>query len=173
MTDDFEELPYKVGRMDGDQRRYYRNRPMAQTFANRGAELYGGAIVSSGVELEPDHGFVAILYSEGPLPSAWEEGYEVRDVRRPQEPEPTPGNWAQRPTGARHSAKSPPVGTSTPTAPSKGATARVWAIADELNESSPLTRADRAKVIDKCIEAGINKSTAATQWSKWAKAKGL
>ena len=60
-------------------------------------------------------------------------------------------------------------------APSKGATAKVWQIADELHnsESGPLVRSDRPRVIAACVEQGINKATASTQWSRWAKARGV
>lgn len=57
--------------------------------------------------------------------------------------------------------------------PSGGATARVHSIADEMHKETPLTRADRARVIEACEAAGINKSTAATQWSKWARNNNL
>lgn len=53
--------------------------------------------------------------------------------------------------------------------PSKGATARVWAIADEVTGDGAV---DRGAIIDACVKAGINKSTAATQYSKWKKARG-
>lgn len=41
----------------------------------------------------------------------------------------------------------------------------VWAIADEM------TGADKAAVIAACVEKGVNKSTAQTQYYRWAKAK--
>lgn len=60
----------------------------------------------------------------------------------------------------------------------KGATGRVWAIADEILAGSPHDathdiKALRAKVIQACTDAGIHEATAATQWSKWKKSKGL
>lgn len=54
-----------------------------------------------------------------------------------------------------------------------GATGKVWAIADEMHKAGALTRADRSRVIAACQQAGINESTAATQWAKWAKARGI
>jgi hypothetical protein len=57
------------------------------------------------------------------------------------------------------------------TAPVRGATAQVWAIADTfLNEKG---RADRTAIIGLCTAAGINAATAGTQYSKWKKARGV
>ncbi len=41
----------------------------------------------------------------------------------------------------------------------------VWRLADEMKG------ADRKAVIEACVAAGVNKSTAATQYYKWAKAQ--
>lgn len=51
--------------------------------------------------------------------------------------------------------------------PTKGATAKVWEIADGVG------KADRAAIIAACVAAGINIATAGTQYSKWKKARGL
>jgi hypothetical protein len=50
--------------------------------------------------------------------------------------------------------------------PSTGVTKRVWEIADSLKQP-----ADRTKVIAAATKEGINPSTAATQFSKWLRAK--
>lgn len=61
----------------------------------------------------------------------------------------------------------------------KGATGRVWAIADEVlvgcgGTLEGLNLKDlRKAIIDRCTEAGIHEATAATQWSKWKKSKGF
>jgi hypothetical protein len=65
----------------------------------------------------------------------------------------------------------------------KGATGRVWEIAEaklaEENHGSMTiqallaNKAFRKIVIDACIAAGIHEATAATQWSKWKKSKGF
>lgn len=57
----------------------------------------------------------------------------------------------------------------------KGSTGRVWEIADEVYGGFPETpiKELRGLVIAACIEAGIHPATAATQWSKWKKAKQL
>lgn len=57
----------------------------------------------------------------------------------------------------------------------KGATGRVWGIADEVltTVGSGDMKALRAAVIKACTDAGIHEATAATQWSKWKKSKEL
>lgn len=62
----------------------------------------------------------------------------------------------------------------------KGSTGRVWAIADEqlqrhhngVIEGVNLKDLRRV-VIEACTDAGIHEATAATQWSKWKKSKGV
>lgn len=159
MDDFVEDQPFTVGKMEGDQRRFYKNRPLAQQYANRGQQLFD-QVISATVEFEPDHGFVAVLHTDANIPSAWDEGYEVRSGWQPAK---TPPDWTDK--------KKSSSGTSgTSAAPSKGATARVWAIADEITEKLGGT-IDRAKIIEACVAAGINKATASTQYSKWKKAK--
>lgn len=60
----------------------------------------------------------------------------------------------------------------------KGATGRVWAIADECLAKAGHTDLNginlkdlRKSIIDACTSAGINEATAGTQWSKWKKSK--
>lgn len=58
--------------------------------------------------------------------------------------------------------------------PSTSKTGQVWDIADKILKASP--KADkgnkefRTKVIDACVKAGINQSTAGVQFSKWKSA---
>lgn len=54
-------------------------------------------------------------------------------------------------------------------APTKGATRRVWEIADETCPHG--AEIDRAAIIEACVAQGINASTAGTQFSKWKKAR--
>ena len=62
-----------------------------------------------------------------------------------------------------------PVGT----APSpKGATGKVWEIADSMVKAGNGI-VPRPDIIAACVAAGINAATAATQYSKWKKARGL
>lgn len=52
----------------------------------------------------------------------------------------------------------------------------VWKIADEyaatLNPGEEIGKAGRALVIERCIEQGVNKATAQTQYYRWAKSNG-
>jgi hypothetical protein len=58
-----------------------------------------------------------------------------------------------------------PKGTST--------TGQVWELADTEFEKAGNQMPNRAAVIAACEAAGINGSTAATQYAKWKKAKGI
>ena len=64
----------------------------------------------------------------------------------------------------------------TPTRPKGGITGQVWAIADtERAKLAPAEhggKAERAAIIGACTAAGIDPSTAATQYSKWKRAGG-
>ena len=130
-------------------------------------------------ELEPDNGWVLVLAPKSMAVFA----YPLAPILEHAEVELTSyGRLRKRPLTHRKSPAPPPKGRKgdiSPTSrdsgarPLSGATARVHAIADRLNEENTLVRADRGLVIAACVEAGINKSTAATQWSKWAKEKGL
>lgn len=153
---------------EGDRRLYHKNRQLANQMADAGQEKYESAY-SATAHLEPGHGFVAVLFSLVNIPEANEAGYEV--FLRDHLPSLTPADWA--------SPKKPkPVataggGSSAPSRPGGGATAQVHAVADGLKEAGTVTgRADRNKVIDACIAAGINKATAATQYARWAKIQG-
>ncbi|MBD4209382.1 hypothetical protein GUH47_26075 [Xanthomonas citri pv. citri] len=57
----------------------------------------------------------------------------------------------------------------------KGSTGRVWEIAEGclLSTGSGDLKVLRAEVIRACVAGGIHEATAATQWSKWKKSKGL
>lgn len=60
----------------------------------------------------------------------------------------------------------------TPTRPKGGITGRVWAIADECAAKGAKGKDLRAAIIAACTGEGIDPSTAATQYSKWNRAKG-
>lgn len=57
-------------------------------------------------------------------------------------------------------------------APTKGATGRVWEIADKVTAEKGGT-IDRGAIIAACEAAGINPATAATQFSKWRRARSV
>lgn len=75
---------------------------------------------------------------------------------------------ATNPGSSKKSGKNPSAPASRP---NSGVTKRVWDIADKLTEGNAGGRSDRADIISACIEAGINPATAATQYSKWRKAR--
>jgi hypothetical protein len=52
------------------------------------------------------------------------------------------------------------------------ATGAVWDICDEMTLANGGVIPDRKLVIDKCVEEGVNKATASTQFGKWKKAQG-
>lgn len=82
-------------------------------------------------------------------------------------------------------AKAPSAPGASRAAPTKGATARVWEIADKhmadmLPEGTSMTLAMllsnkefRKQVIELCEAEGLNPGTAATQFGKWKGSKGL
>jgi len=163
-ADTFESVP----KVEGDLRTFYPNKPLAQTAANRGQEEYGAlGVYSATAQFEPDHGFVAVLFSEVNIPAAWDAGFEVVLPFRPVK---TPDDWASKKKPPRVAAD----GTAAVEAePRSGATARVHTIAEELFQAGTIAnRSGRGAVVDACIAAGINPSTASTQWSKFAKLKG-
>ena len=49
--------------------------------------------------------------------------------------------------------------------PQSGGSRKVWELADDFS--------DRSKVIEKAIQAGVNKVTAEAQYARWTKAKSL
>lgn len=66
--------------------------------------------------------------------------------------------------------KVPRAAASPGAAPSKGATGKVWTIADRVRAesgNSPVDKTLRAKIIAACEAEGINAGTAATQYGKW------
>lgn len=80
------------------------------------------------------------------------------------------------------SAPSPPRAPTAPKAPPSapkpgGATARVWAIAEQFWMADENARSDikafRKKVVDACEAEGLNGGTAATQFGAWKRSKGL
>lgn len=73
----------------------------------------------------------------------------------------SPGAGQQAPAGTPTAPRGAPVARSTADSPVK----RVHAIADSM------PGATRAQVVAACVDAGINKSTAGTQFYHWSKAK--
>lgn len=73
----------------------------------------------------------------------------------------TPSLWTQADPDTKSASTGGPREKSAIESPVKV----VWRIADEMQG------ADRAAVIAACVEAGVNKSTASTQFYKWQKAQ--
>lgn len=149
---------------------YHKSQGLAQMEAERVLAMYPDRIAHVKTEFEPYNGWVVVLFSSTPhdldLLSA---NYEIRDgVKRPKPdfkkgpiPLEQPKKAGTQSTGVAKSDG----------APIKGATARVWGIADA--SLAKLGRVDRATIIADCEAVGINPATAATQYSKWKRTKVL
>ena len=65
--------------------------------------------------------------------------------------------------------KTPKADKGESTRPGAGSkTGKVWDIADKLTAKGKKT-ADRVSVVEACVKAGLNKSTASVQYANWAK----
>lgn len=124
------------------------------------------------VQFEPNNGWVVVVVPALCDLSDLKPYVEVQDGRpnampigkvRAYQPPTAPDRPIQ---GAGQGAG--PAGAAA--APSKGATARVWVIADAVTAEKGGT-IDRAAIIARCEAEGINPSTAGTQYSKWKKAR--
>lgn len=82
-----------------------------------------------------------------------EESEESEDEESEEDDEPK----SKKPAKKSGKATRPAAGTKT---------GKVWDIADKLAAKG---KADRAKIIEACVKAGINKSTAAVQYLAWSK----
>jgi hypothetical protein len=154
--------------------RYFKNKADAQALAD--TVVSDVRVRAVKVELVPYNGWVAVVFPRLiDLDDLADLGLEVRDgIRRVDPDRVRPEPLPDAPRKARKAEGEPEGGESgerdvrASPAPVKGATALVWKIADDMNA----TAADRAKVIAACEQAGVNPATAATQWSKWKKARG-
>lgn len=121
------------------------------------------------VQLEPYNGWVVVLVPARHDLSDLAERAEIQDGKRRPPPvaKVRPRPIADSPG---HGGKARPAGEGGQgggSAPVRGATAKVWEIADGVG------KADRNAIIQACVAQGINQSTAATQYSKWKKARGF
>lgn len=154
-----------------DKREFYPNKPLATTVANRLQRKFEEkGCYSAGVQLEPNKGFVVVLFCENNIPDAWDDGAEVQT--RQVIPSKAPADWA---APKKKVIAATGTAASTPSAPKGGTTARVWAIGDAVlgNVGADDVKTLRAAIIQTCLDEGINKATAGTQYSKWKKAKGI
>jgi len=126
------------------------------------------------LELEPYNGWVVVVFPAlYHLKDLEEQGFEIdREGRRTRDPErKRPVPLAQTRTPGKTASQGASEGVSEGGAPAKGVTKQVWTIADAVvAEKGGI---DRAEIMARCEAAGIHKSTAATQYSKWKRARGL
>ena len=142
----------------------YESKPGAQAALGRLFDTNDPRIITGDTQFGPNQGYIAIvLVSPGvDFADLEAKGFEVQvhgaAIAAPSS--------TKAPKGTR--APSAPDGAVT--APTKGVTAQVWAIADTfLVEKGAV---DRAAIIKLCEAAGIHPATAATQFSKWKRARG-
>lgn len=132
------------------------------------AELLADPRVAAGaVQLQPYNGWMVVVTPGFADLSDLAGRAEVQDGKRRPGPsgKAGPALPATAPDGASGGRPGASDGTARP-APTKGATAQVWAIADAVVKQGGWTR---ASIIAACTAAGINPATAGTQFSKWKK----
>lgn len=170
MTELYNDQQYfKVGRVDGDRRRFYTNRQLAMNYANDAAKYWPDKVRSVDVQFEPNHGFVPILYTTGALPEAQENGFEIHDALVTFRPTATPADWAGKKKATTSCAT--PGGTTVATRftaggsqrPSRGKTLQAWEIFDSI------PTATRKEAIAAGVAQGLNPNMLGTQYSRWAK----
>lgn len=126
--------------------------------------------IAEGIALD-QRSILALESKAGPKPLPG----DVREIEKRPEYQPVSVPCK----GAPPSVREPSPASSGPrAAPTKGATGRVWEIADnlidlDLDKSSINVKELRQKVIAACEAEGLNPGTAATQFGKWKKERGL
>jgi hypothetical protein len=125
------------------------------------------------IELEPYNGWVVRVVAK---PADLSDLAKIADVVDGRDRGPRTGKAkpVRSLTSPDIGGKARPAGEGTQgggSAPVRGATAQVWAIADTFRNEKG--HADRAAIIGLCVAAGINAATAGTQYSKWKKARGV
>ena len=145
---------------------YHPTKGAAQEVADR-IELDHADVDYCKVELEPNNGWVVVAVPK------------VRDIfdlaDRCEVRHPNGKRLSARPTSYKRIAQpSAPKAVREPgepgQAPTKGATGRVWEIADKVTAEKGGT-IDRGAIIAACEAAGINPATAATQFSRWKRTR--
>lgn len=128
----------------------------------------------------------ALIKQHGPLPKE-AKSPTFDGGRIPVNPETDPDAKAERArrvteaalhAGEARATRTPRQSTAgaAPTRPREGTTtARVWSIADDvratLGAADHGQKTERNMIVQKCVDAGIDPSTAATQYSKWKRAQ--
>lgn len=146
---------------------YHPSKEAADEAANELAQ--DPRVAKTAVQFEPYNGWVVVLVPEFQDLTDLADRAEIQDGRRRQPPaaKVRPRPIADMPG---HGGKARPAGEGGQgggAAPVRGATAKVWEIADGVG------KADRNAILEACVAQGINQSTAATQYSKWKKARGF
>ncbi|MCK9513539.1 MAG: hypothetical protein M0R28_20255 [Pigmentiphaga sp.] len=121
------------------------------------------------VQFEPYNGWMVVLVPARYDLSDLADRAEIQDGKRRPAPvaKVRPRPLADMPGQGGRGRPAGEGGQGGGVAPVRGATAKVWQIADGVG------KADRNAIIQACVAAGINQSTAATQYSKWKKARGF
>lgn len=126
-------------------------------------------VAKTAVQFEPYNGWVVVLIPALQDLSDLADRAEIQDGRRRPPPvaKVRPRPIADMPGHGGRGRPAGEGGQGGGSAPVRGATAKVWEIADGVG------KADRNAIIQACVAQGINPSTAATQYSKWKKARGF
>lgn len=140
--------------------RFYSKKEEAETARRWIAD--DNRIESSAVQFEPGNGWVVLVVPKRIQCDDLAEDYDVRDgvprsLNRPKPP-PTEEERVEQ--------KQPKTPVEPGGPPRKGKTKMAWDIANRLKDQG------RDAIIAACLEAGLNKSTASVQYSKWKKAQG-
>lgn len=147
---------------------YLPNEPVARTRATRLAQ--DPRVREALVQFEPNNGWVVVLFPNFADLREYAGEAEIKDgIARPVKGKTPIAPAHKLVEGATRAGDGGQDGKAI-VAPSKGSTAKVWTIADAAVAQSGAV--DRGAIIAACVEQGINKATAATQYSKWRKARG-
>lgn len=152
---------------------YHPNKPSAQALAYKLREDH--RVKMAEPQYEPGNGYMVVVVPHLYDLSDLAHLAEIQDgTRRPKPKGRKPWTAAaqpeNRPVGARTGGSPGASPGEAGKAPTKGATARVWEIADRVTAEKGGT-IDRTAIIAACTAEGINPATAGTQYSKWKKTK--
>lgn len=138
---------------------YFQSKTDAEAYAQQLLELNPYRIASADVQLEPDEGWVIVLV---PALCDLSDLHGVAEVVSPGRKKVI--NRLRR-YNLKPKAQSNKSHSNKSSTPRGGVSKRVWELAVELG-------GDRGKVIEAAVAEGINRGTAATQFSKWRKEHG-
>lgn len=148
---------------------YFESKPLAQAALGRLFDSGDQRILTGDTQFEPNKGFVVVLVvsASANVDDLRTAGWDIQPWKAERDAQPQGRSSSQAPKPPKPE-RSP--SDASPSAPTKGATARVWEIADGyLAEKGAI---NRSEIIAACEAGGIHPATAATQYSKWKKARG-